>query len=198
MIGFLLRTVTDFGDSALTGTLSLLLAAHLLAAKERRAAAAAALAFTLTGGVVALGKLMIYSRCPGTALFLNLQSPSGHSAMSVAVYGTAAAIIASDLTGWRRALPFAVALPLVGLIAVSRVLVGAHTVVDVTVGTSIGALAGLGLWAVLLRGHAVHFRWQIFTIQAFVLLMLLHGLHFPAESMLRRFSILIRGLLPVC
>ena len=64
--------------------------------------------------------------------------PSGHSTVSLAVYGALAVVLARQLPRRRRALPLAAAAVLVGLIGFSRMYLGVHFLTDVLAGFAVG------------------------------------------------------------
>lgn len=79
-------------------------------------------------------KSFIFSPRPGGALNFQLTSsfPSGHTAMSVAIFGFWAVIVARDLKNVRkRWIPYVVAISYIFLVAVSRLYLGAHWLTDV-------------------------------------------------------------------
>src|SRR5438067_2196816 len=88
--------VTDFGDTAVTVPLAALMGCFLLAARQPRLAAGWALA--IVGCAGAIGGLKLVLAACGYSLGVPGQaSPSGHTAMSVAVYGGYAAVIGASL-----------------------------------------------------------------------------------------------------
>ena len=188
-----INTLTDFGDSAVTGTFALTTVIFLLVSKQKSAAKAMAGAFLLTVFLIALGKITLYSRChPQLAAFFDLRSPSGHSALSFAVYGTYAAIIASSQISWRKIVPYLFVAVLVLLIAASRVILGCHTVADVVVGSSIGLSVSFFMWFSFLRGRSIQCHRLSYTLAMLVMAIMLNGLHFPAESIINYLSHLIQ------
>lgn len=198
MLNHLFSSMTDWGDSAVTSLLALLFSLILLGLQQKRAAGAMALVFVVTAFGIAASKLVFYSQCVSDISFLGLRSPSGHSAMSVAVYGLSAAIISSSLAGKAEKIPYLIAVPFIVLIAASRVWIGAHTIPDVAVGSAWGFAVAWSVWRLLLKGHAATCPWWSLTGFALAVLALLHGTHFPAEQILRWVSGFIRGHLLAC
>jgi PAP2 superfamily. len=132
-----LHFITGFGNAAVLTPLTFAIAVWLFAARRSRLALAWLLAVGLAGGVTAALKIY-FSGC-GLAP-LQVHSPSGHTAFSTVVWGGLGLLIGrrSSLTrvGARLA-----ALLLVGLIAWSRLALGAHTPAEVIAGLLIGGLA---------------------------------------------------------
>lgn len=120
--------------------------------------------------------------------FIDIQSPSGHSAISMAVYGTCAVIVSSTQTGWRRIIPYLFVCPWILLIAVSRVLIGGHTVEDVIIGTGIGSVILFCIWLLLIKEKTTKYSWLSYTGISFIAILFAHGMHFPAERIIQHFS----------
>ena len=199
MLNTFLHAMTDLGDSAVTCTCAIASAVVFVIYKQRRAALAVTVAFFSTAALITFGKISLYSQCgeiPDT--FFDLKSPSGHSALSIAVYGTLTIIVASSLRGNRRVVPYLLAIPLLTLIVVSRVVLGAHSVIDVLVGSTIGLIAWFGVWRIFLKGTVVHCPWLPFSVISLIVLGVLYGTHFPAEALIDRASHYIRVHIRSC
>jgi undecaprenyl-diphosphatase len=66
--------------------------------------------------------------------------PSGHATQAVAVYGMLAALLAAATSSWaRKVAAWAAAVVIVGVVAVSRLYLGAHWLTDVLGGLALGA-----------------------------------------------------------
>lgn len=78
--------------------------------------------------------------------------PSGHATSAAALYGVLAWLVAAGLSGWRKAIPWGLAVLIVALTAVSRVYVGAHWFSDVLAGVALGAALATG--GVMIAAHA--------------------------------------------
>ena len=197
MLQPLLFAITNLGDSAVTGTLSLGLFAYLLAQREKKAALALAVAVGMATLTIFLGKLALYTRCDNAPLFWNLASPSGHTAISIALYGMFAVLVSSAQTGRYRLYPYFAAAPLVTLIALSRLFLHLHSTGDVVAGGIVG-LACLGAGRFLMRGEKVSCRWPPFAFIALILFIGLFGLHFPAERLINLLSAYLRDRIRLC
>ena len=137
--------VTDLGDPAVT-----IAAAAILFGSLLRSSAATALSWLAAvgtcGAATAAGKLALYAYGhPVPTIWLG--SPSGHAAAGVLVYGALAYAAvnappagaqASPPTSFATRLAALLAIAVAGLIAASRVYLGAHSVSDVLVGLAIG------------------------------------------------------------
>jgi len=211
------RLITNLGDSSVVLPLGALLTAMLWRYESVRAAWLMLRALVLC--VAGLSALKLAFISCGHAWHAQLESPSGHTGLSILVYGALAAVamgMTSVAAGANlRPIPEAggaalrlqamlpmligyAAPPLVGAIAVSRVALRAHTLPEVSVGAVVG-LASL-LCFVLPYRKLPHAR---FPMGAFVLLMLAvlvvtYGENSPAENVIRYFASLIVRSSGVC
>jgi membrane-associated phospholipid phosphatase len=180
-----MQALTDFGDSAVLLPLSALMLVWLIIARPGRPA---------IGWAVALGFLLLsmavlkvaFVACPPT---VELESPSGHTAFSILVYGGLAVV----LLGGRRPDSLRIAGTilagiLIAAIACSRAILGAHSWTEIAVGVVVGTIA-LGIF-VNIRGQrqpVVQGR-ELAALVAgtMLILILLHGDQLHAEALLRR------------
>jgi membrane-associated phospholipid phosphatase len=184
------NVITDLGDGAVTGAIALVLALWLLFSNEKRAALAVLAASGMAGLVIALGKLFLYSAGP----LAGFASPSGHAAVSTAVYGILALVAGPSVAGGRARVPiYLLAAFLVGGIAASRFVLGAHTLLDVAAGTTVGLAACIAADRLILRGTRVRVRWLPLCAALALVAVLLHGVRLPAEDMIRKAGETIRG-----
>ncbi len=79
--------------------------------------------------------------------------PSGHATISMVIYGFLAVIIARELRGPMRWIPYAVSTAFIAAIALSRLYLGAHWLSDVLGGLTLG-LAWVALLGIAYRRHA--------------------------------------------
>lgn len=145
--------ITLLGDARL---LTLLVAgmALWLALKGRwRASLHWLAAFAITSLLTRVLKISSGSTRPldlGPDMLLSF--PSGHAAMSVAAYGFLALLVARELPGPRRWIPYLVATLLCVPIAFSRLYLGAHWLSDVLAGLTLG-LFWVALMGIAYRTH---------------------------------------------
>jgi len=189
--------VTDFGDSAVTAPLAALTLFFLLATGERRIALDWVLA---TGGcAVAIGALkLVFGACGQRLAIADIVSPSGHAAMSTAVYGCLALLIGARRAPLRRhAVNIIAALAIVG-VALSRVALHDHTPAEIAVGLVVGAIAVAAFHAVGRRHPkpALPLGWLLLC--GAVLVALMHGTRWMIEPEMRRLAWDFRLALPWC
>jgi membrane-associated phospholipid phosphatase len=172
--------LTDFGDLAVLLPLAAVMLVWLLAQRQRRGLLGWTLAVGLCTGVTAVLKIY-FSVC---ALSPELQSPSGHTSFSMLVYGGIALVIAAESSGWQRLVALTGGTGLIGGIAISRIVLGAHSPMEVALGMVIGAIAvAIFAWGYLSHKPAKRsLRPLIVTLV--LLAVLLHGQELHAEEML--------------
>ena len=180
----MLIALTGFGDSALLLPLAVAISLSLLASRAFGAALWWTAAALICGGLTAVLKIFFWG-CPPLS---DLHSPSGHTSLSTLVYGAIALIIACEGGYWRRLLPAAFGAGLVLAIAVSRLMLDAHSVPEVVLGWLIGG-ACLLLFA---RGYR-RLRPQgaplaPLLVGVAALIVLLHGSQLRAEELLHRIT----------
>ncbi len=174
--------VTDFGDQAVLLPLAAGVALVFALAGWRRgtmawvAAVAGTLALML---VLKLCFLACGHILPGDPI----HSPSGHTAAGAAIYGGLLAVAARLATGhgrWTLACALLAAL----VIGASRLALGVHTGLEVALG---GAVGVCGAMAADRFAGAPPSRLRIRRLAATTVfvLVLLHGIHMPAEAAIR-------------
>lgn len=189
--------LTDFGDTAVTVPLALLMAGFLLAAKEPRLAVGWGLAIVGCAGAIG-GLKLVFAVCGHPIDGARVASPSGHTAMSIAVYGGFAAVAGAALTRRARAALIAgAALPVIG-IPLSRTVVSGHTTIEVVVGVAVG-IAGLGaIIAIMARYRPERLPLAWLAAGALIVFVLFHGTHWPAEQAVHGLAGLLAFLRPYC
>jgi len=189
--------LTDFGDSAVTLPLALAVALALAAGRRWRAVVLWIGCIGFAGAATGSLKLLMKA-CHAPLSDTALVAPSGHTAMSLTVYGGLALLVARHLPDWRGRLALLAAAVLAPAIGVSRVVIGAHTVAEVAAGSAVGLLALLVLHLLLPRQDpfALPLAWLAAALA--VVLAASHGEHWPIEELLRDLAFALRGHLPAC
>ena len=188
--------ITDFGDTAITVPLAALMLCFLVVAKEWRLALAWAVAILGCAGVVG-GLKLILDACGTSIATAGLASPSGHTAMSAAVYGGFAAVVGINLAPPARAALVIGALVLIVAMPLSRVVLHAHTPIEVMVGLAVGlpAAAMIILATLAIPREQLPVAWLVAI--AIGLVLLLHGERWPAEQAIHHLAAwlgVLRGL----
>jgi membrane-associated phospholipid phosphatase len=175
------KFVTDFGDTAVTLPLAVLMLCFLFATRQPRPAVGWALAIVGCAAATATLKIVL-AACgyplggPGQA------SPSGHTAMSIAVYGGYAAVLGANLARPARELTLAGAAILLIGISLSRVMIRAHSPLEVWIGLGVGAAALGAIIMIVVRYQrgALPIRWLV--LPALAVALLFHGDSLSAEQ----------------
>lgn len=181
--------LTDCGDLAVLLPLIAVVGLWLLAVRKPAAASWWGIAVGLCIGGTAVLKIYFFV-CPPAA---DLHSPSGHTSLSILVYGALTLAVAAELAGRQRVLTLALGGAFVTAIAISRVLVAAHTFPEVV----LGSIIGLGALALFTRRYwpdrpaEPHLRPLIVT--SAVLVVLLNGQQLRAEDLLHALGIYLHG-----
>jgi membrane protein DedA with SNARE-associated domain/membrane-associated phospholipid phosphatase len=142
--------VTMAGDGVVIGVLALGVLVWLLAARQFRTAALAALAFAAPLIFVPLLKELL-GRARPNPIYAGSEAfsfPSGHASQAMVIFGVVALLLAQGRPLPRRLAIYAGALLGAGLIATSRVYLGAHWPSDVAGGLLFGSavVAGVGFF----------------------------------------------------
>jgi len=189
--------VTDCGDSAVTVPLALLTLAFLVAARQRRHAFVWAL--TIGGCAVAIGVLKLAFGTCGERIPLGpIVSPSGHTAMSTAIYGSLALLVAARLSPSRRISVYGAAAVAVIGIALSRVVLHEHNLPEVVLGWVVGAGAVVFFGVALRREAAPVLPVTWLLLCGAVLVAAMHGTRWMIEPAVHRLAWDFRLALPWC
>jgi len=189
--------LTDFGDTAVTVPFAVLVLGFLLAARERRLALGWGL--VIFGAASAMAALKLASTVCGYPFAgAGLASPSGHSAMSIAVYGGFAAIAGFSLRPPARAALIGTTAILVTGITASRAIEGYHTKVEVAIGLAVGLGALGAMIAIAVRHRARRLPLAWLAAGALVVFALFHGTRWPAERAIHRLAWWLDILRPLC
>jgi membrane-associated phospholipid phosphatase len=189
--------VTDFGDSAVTVPLALLTLVFLVSAGQQRLALGWIL--TIGGCAVAIGILkLIFGACGPLLPIAPITSPSGHTAMSAAVYGSLALLLGGRLSPRGRAALNIVAWLMIVGIALSRVALHEHTPAEIAIGLIVGAGAIAISRAILGREEppVLPLGWLVLSGVGAIALM--HGTRWAIEPSLHRLAGSLRLMLPWC
>jgi membrane-associated phospholipid phosphatase len=190
-----MKFVTDFGDSALLLPLSLAILAWLLFARSARTGIWWSAALILCGTGIGVLKMLFFACPPGG----DLDSPSGHTALSALVYGGLATILASETQSkWLRRAIGAAAFFLIVTIADSRLVLHMHSLPEVAAGMAIG-IATLALFVFQYRRipHK-HGRILPLLLIASITVAVFHGQQLTPESRLHALSLLLNLRALVC
>ena len=146
----ILRIVTSFGDLVVLLPLAAALAFWLARQGTPRLTAYWILSVLFCIAVTAV--LKIYFVACGS-VHSAMHSPSGHTSLSVLVYGALATIVATEQTGIRRQGVVALAVLFVLAIAGSRLALHAHSLEEVLLGGLVGGLSLAAFLRAYLRHH---------------------------------------------
>jgi membrane-associated phospholipid phosphatase len=188
--------VSDLGDGAILVPLSLVLIAALWRYQSWSAATCFLWATGFCAGAMFLLKLSFLA-C-GNVWQAGILSPSGHACMSTAVYGAVAIVSARQAPQWQQPLIVVLGVLVITGIALSRVMLGMHSPVEVLLGLLIGSLA-VGIFALRyfqLRPAQVNL--PLFLSVSVAILLVLHGAHLPTEQMIRHLASIFRTTTRVC
>jgi membrane-associated phospholipid phosphatase len=177
--------LTDFGDLAVQLPVATLVLVWLFIARSRSAGLWWLYALGLIIAITAIFKVYFFS-CPIAG---GLRSPSGHTGLSVLVYGGVAVIFAMErIAKWERIVIGLTGIGLAASIGISRILLGKHSVVEVLV----GFLFGLSSLAVFCFGYgrSAKNRGALLPLVVVIIaaLALLHGREFSLEQLFQFLS----------
>lgn len=192
----IMNIVSDAGDSAVLLPLALLLIAALWRYQSWSAAATLIAALAACGAIMVVLKITLIA-C-GHAWNTGMVSPSGHASMSMAVYGALGIIAARQTPRWQQpAIVMASWVFIIG-IALSRVILGAHSYAEVGLGLLVGA-AALCLFAVrYFRLPRAPMNLALLAVLPVAVLLVLHGAHLPVEKLIHKFAFFGRAAAGVC
>lgn len=140
--------MTEFGDVKFLLPASCALFVALWIAVDREIA----MSFALVTGVCVTGAALakiLFMTCRGVG---GVYSPSGHTAFSVYFYGALALIAVSQTPAIAARLFAAACVALIALIAMSRVAIGGHTILEAVLGLVLGGVC-VALFRRLLASH---------------------------------------------
>jgi len=178
--------VTNFADQAVLLPATIAVAIGFGVSGWRRGALAWTGVIACTWVVIFLLKLACLACAP--LAVEGLRSPSGHTAgAATAIGGFLGLIVRRQGGDWRWTIPISAGLAVI--IGLSRLVLHAHTGIDVAVAGVIGVVGASAL--VVLTGRPpAGLRLSPVISTLAVLILLLHGSQMPAEAAIRRFSTL--------
>lgn len=183
--------ITDLADQAVILPLVLAIGIALLTQRWYRGAAAWALAVVATFAAMLALKL-VFLACAANFGTTGLHTPSGHVAAATVVTGGLAALL---LRQRATVLPLAVLAAIV--VGVSRLVLGAHSLPEVVIGALVG-LAGAQALLLLAGRPPPGLDVRRIAVIAAAIVVVFHGLHFPAEAHIRATAMRVAQMLAVC
>jgi hypothetical protein len=193
----LLTAASDLGDSAVITAIAVVAAIDLAWSGYRRAALLLIAVLLVAGGGIGFLKVLVIG-CSHGRLGPDLNSPSGHAAISAAVLGTLSFVVETQIRDWRRFIAPAIAIALILVIAATRVLLGAHTVQEVVVGLACGTLVAIPAILLLRRWQVVRVRLGVLLIAIGVTAAATDGIRAPAEEFVSYVANLVHRTVPAC
>lgn len=190
-----MRFLTNFGNEMVLLPVATLMLLWLARIGGWRTASFWGAALVLCGGGTALLKIYL-SDCATPIAALN--SPSGHASMSTLVYGGLALILGAEAPSWQRVGAGAIGAAIVLAIALSRLVLHAHSLIEVVVGCLIGTVA-LVLFASLYLTEKPPVRdLAPFFAAVALLLLLLHGHAVDLEPVWRKVATYLHANVGIC
>ncbi len=186
----MVQFITDFADLAVTLPVVALVCVALTAQHAVQQAVMLAVATGTTLALVVAFKLAVFVVSAHHAN-VSLQSPSGHTAGAIIVYGGLLRLLGPRR--WRVVGPVLVA----SVVAFTRVDLGFHTVADVCAGAVTGSVGLLLLGWLLERPQFLPTappRRAVTVAVAAVAMMVTHGHHISGEHTLRRLATALERL----
>jgi len=177
-----LELLTDFGDTAVLLPLSLVFFIWLLATHRAATALTWLLIVVICNFVIVALKLYFLS-CPAGDI---LRSPSGHTGLAILVYGSITLVLAaSTRRRWLRGLVIVLGSGLVAAIAVSRLILGKHSPVEIAIGAAIGGVSLAAFVALYRPGGGRRRSVVVLAVIALTVAVIFHGEQVKAEGFLR-------------
>jgi len=175
-----MNTLTDFADQAVILPVYGLAFVALLAMGWWRAAGVWVLVVAVVFSLVLVGKVAAFDCGGAVAREIGLHSPSGHTASAAMVYGGLLGLLRRG--GRRELVAVLLALGFAVVIGISRIALGAHSLIEVLLGGAVGiAGAGTVVWLAGPRPERLRYlRRAMLTISLVALLA--HGIRLPAEA----------------
>jgi membrane-associated phospholipid phosphatase len=194
---FLLHAVTDLGDSALLLPASAFLVAYLLYFSTVSVARIWVSTLALCAFLTLFLKVAFFT-CGTTVPALDLHSPSGHTSLSMTFYGCAALMVSADKGRAMQIAMLAAGTLLVIAVAISRVLLHAHSPTEALLGLTIGIVCVAWFGRRFLALPALSLPWRGALAVVALLAVMTHGMHWDFERVVARIAALIHSTAPVC
>jgi membrane-associated phospholipid phosphatase len=179
----MVETITNLGDAALLLPASALLFMFFLLRGDGDRALALSMAIASCVGVTVLAKLG-FLICGAGDPGGDLQSPSGHVSFATTFYGCCAALAGCRAAASRRVLVYMAVSALVAGIAVSRIALHAHSVIEVMIGLAIGTCC-VGIYFHVSRRLTQAPRIEPALICVVLMAIAFNGTHLSAEPIIR-------------
>ncbi len=128
--------LTNLGDLAVLLPLSAVMLVWLLLWPRWDAARWWVLSVAFCVGATSILKIY-YNACPE----ILSSNPSGHTGLSVLVYGAIFVLVSARTKTWQKIALISVGIALAIGIAITRVLIGAHSIPEVVIGIAVGAIS---------------------------------------------------------
>jgi membrane-associated phospholipid phosphatase len=181
----LIQAITDCGDLAILLPVACVLTLWVALICNRAVFAWWLIALALCIGGTGILKIYFFA-CP---LLADLHSPSGHTSLSTLVYGTLTLAVARTMQDWRRWLSAIAGTMFIACIAVSRVVVQAHSIPEVVLGSALGLVALSVFVTAYLRDTPTKTYLAPLVAVSAMLVVLLNGHELRAEEFLHHIAI---------
>ncbi|HUH86265.1 MAG TPA: phosphatase PAP2 family protein [Stellaceae bacterium] len=194
---FLLHAVTDLGDSALLLPASAFLVAYLLYFSTARVVRIWVSTLALCAFLTLFLKVAFFT-CGSAIPAWDLHSPSGHTSLSMTFYGCGALMVSGDKGRATQIGMLAAGTLLVIAVAISRVLLHAHTPTEAMLGLCVGVLcvSWFGRRFLALPPLSLPWRWALAVVA--LLALVTHGAHWDFEWAVARIAAFLHSAAPIC
>ena len=180
----LIQAITDCGDLAILLPIAAVLTGWVLLIDKPGIIKGWFVALALCIGGTGILKIYFFA-CPPLS---DLHSPSGHTSLSTLVYGSLTLAVAASLTDWRRWLMVAAGTIFVVGIGISRIILQAHSIPEVLLGSVLGIAALSVFVAAYVRdGATARYLAPLITVSV-MLVIFLNGHELRAEELLHRIA----------
>lgn len=189
-------SVTNAGDSGLLLPIGVILILLLGTLESLRAAFLFTRSLILCLVALVLIKLVFIS-C-GKYWDLGIASPSGHTGLSVMIYGSLATVLMKQVPVEWKVIVVYLAITVVGFIAYSRIVLGAHSWGEVLVGGSMALIALMTFALPYAKLKHPKIKLGLFFGVLATGTMLTYGLHAPAEPVVQTAASYLKIRLNIC